>query len=92
MLVASKVAVAPGTDLVTPAQVDEAKAQNDADQAALLLAMINTAAGIASVAGGWAGRRLGALKKDAGSNVGAPKSKSLAKLPASRSGQFLGEW
>ncbi|MDB5812206.1 MAG: putative rane protein [Betaproteobacteria bacterium] len=88
MLLASKVAVKPGTDLVTPAQVDEAKAQNDADQAALLLAILNTAAAIASTAGGWAAKRIAESKVGA-PNASAGKSKSIVKVPSSKPVQVV---
>jgi hypothetical protein len=81
MLQASKTAVAPGTDIVSAGQVDDAKAQRDADQAALLLAIITTGAAVASAGASWGGQKLAAARHSAGK---APNAKTLAKVPGSQ--------
>ena len=84
MLQASKTAVSPDTELVTPAQVDEAKARNDADQAALALAVVNTAVGIAGAASGWAGSRIAAARKGSPTDSPPASAKALEKPAANK--------
>ena len=84
MLQASKTAVAPGTELVSEGQVDEAKAKAEADQAALALALINTAVGVAGAASGWASERLAAAQPRGGENEAPPAAKSLTEQPGTK--------
>jgi hypothetical protein len=78
MLQASKTAVAPGTELVTEAQVDDARARATADQAALTLAMLNTAAAVAGAASSWAATRLANARSAGAPGEAAAPSKALA--------------
>jgi hypothetical protein len=52
MATAAKTAVGPDTELVDPGDVDHAKLVRDADQLALALAALNTAAGVADAMAG----------------------------------------
>ncbi|MBW4518159.1 MAG: DUF4157 domain-containing protein [Scytolyngbya sp. HA4215-MV1] len=87
LLQASKTAVAPETDLVTPQQVDEAKAQNEADQAALALATINTAVGIAGALASWAGKKISIKDENDVSNAATNRAPKLGDVPEQYKGQ-----
>jgi len=104
LLQASKTAAVPGTGLVSDAQVDEAKATMEADQAALALAVVTAAAlGIAAAARWVAGRRSGDGKPgdndgDGGQASGPDPSRAakrgarLEQPPAKGPGQAVGEY